>query len=135
VTDIKRPIPLPVRPVPPIRTDRDQLADIKGTLQLVLGQVQGHGQRLGSIEAKLDEVMGHLLRIDSKASQASNHDLSQDAQLAEITQRIAVVETGWRRVGQVIDNFFKDGRTKSVARLIFTLAMGYAAAKGIRVLP
>ena len=132
MTDIKRPIPLPVRPA---RPDRDQMADVKGTLQLLLGQVQSLGLRTGAVEAKVDEILGHVMRIDSKATQASNHDLSQDAQLAEITQRIAVVETGWRRVGQVIDNVLRDSRTKTVAHVIFSLIIGYAAAKGIKVLP
>jgi hypothetical protein len=138
----RKPTPSLVASIRPGRTDRAILIDVANRvdehtdlLKKIVDELSNVGQAARHADATCDELKGHIIRTESVSRQVSTHDAEQDAKLATIEQRVEVVETGWRLVGARIHAFFEDKRTKAIGRLIFIAAMGYAAARGYRILP
>jgi hypothetical protein len=124
--------------VVPHRTDRQVLHDLARGLDTLAAEqhitrheVQRIGTHIAHIDESLAELSGHVARADAVAHKASSHDLTQDAKLAELHEKVGSLH----RAGVAVQSFLEHETTKQIVKIAFVVAAAYAAGKGVRLLP
>lgn len=105
-----------------------RLSEQDADYALMRGEVQSHGQQLLEIRVQLG-------RHSEGVRGASKTNLDQDAALAKLTTKVDTIEEKIDGYHKAVTGVLNNPKVRAFAKLVFTLAMTYAAAKGIKVLP
>lgn len=134
-------------------TKIDQVNDKVDTLSMNVEILQEDGkdtkQRIIRIETWKDNVNERLNSNSQRARATSQVDLTHDAAIAKIVTEVDGLKASQAdltktqaaqtalitAVHDSVTGFFNNKKVQFVGKLLFGLAMTYAAAKGIRVLP
>ncbi len=117
-------------------------AEIRADISLVSNDLGIVKDRVVILEKWKVEADGRAERFSGGARQLSQTDSKHDAELADekvarevLAGRVEAIESKVGDIHSTVVGVVKNPQVRAIARLLFTLAMGYAAAKGIKVLP
>jgi predicted RNase H-like nuclease (RuvC/YqgF family) len=123
-------------------TQDDRLDKIERQVKIAVEDGKENNKRITTLEVRFDEADRRADQSSVRAKSVTENDSKQDAAIATLVTDVASLKTEVgelkKTLGEVkslVTGFFEDPRVRFVGKLIFVLATGYAAARGIKVLP
>lgn len=125
------------------------MAVVKTRQELQAAQMQDLGGHIGRLDERVSKLEGRTDTASVRVRAESDVNLKQDSVIATLLTRLDVVEANQEtaakeraetaaKVAAIHDSVvgvIKNPKVKFVGRVLFGIAMAYAAAKGIKVLP
>jgi hypothetical protein len=121
----------------------DRLDAVEQNVKILADDKRVANDRLSRLETWRDNEVNSRLNTNSeRAKSVTENDAKQDAAIGTLVADVATLKTDVAElkktlgdVKKLVTGFFEDPRVRFVGKLIFVLATGYAAARGIKVLP